>query len=83
MQTVGNLPPEKQRNGTSQQAIGVPAGNEYKGRKHHRKIPIVDAAGGTAPILHKPRLKRTEEQDANDIAYRICKGNQDQNASVE
>ena len=50
--------------------------NENIGGEHHGKIPIVDPTGGTAPILHEPCLERTEEQNADHIAYAIGKADQ-------
>ena len=82
MKAVGNLPTQKQSQCTAKQAIRIQARYKYEGSKHHSKIPVIDAAGGAAPILHKPRLEGTEEQDANDIADRIRDCDQDHDAAI-
>ena len=81
--TVGDLPSRQQNQGAAKQAIRIQTGNEHQRGEHHGKIPIVDTAGGTAPIFHKPRLERAEEQNADDIAHRVAKGDQDQNPSIK
>ena len=68
VQSVGDLPPQQQRHGASEQAVGIPVWDKNKRREHHRKIPVIDTAGGAAAIFHKPGLERAEEQNTDDIA---------------
>ena len=83
MSAVGDLPPKKEEQGTAEQAVRVDMRNEYERREHHRVIPIVNAAGGTAPVLHKPGLERTEIKNADNIAHRKAERDQDQYPRVK
>ena len=83
MQTVREFPANEEHERTSEQAVCVEARDEHKRSEHHREIPVVYAACSTAAILHNPSLERTEEQDADDVTYRVADRDQDENASVE
>ena len=52
-------------------AICVKARNKQEGGAKHCKIPVIDSAGRTAFVFHKPRLEGTEKQDADHVADRI------------
>ena len=83
VQTVGDLPAQEERQRTAEQAIGVKTRDEYEGREHHCEIPIIDAAGGAATVLHEPHLEGAEEQNTNDVTDGVRDGDQDQESSVE
>jgi len=83
MQTVGDFPTEQKRESATQQAVGVEVWNQCQGGEHHGEIPIVNAAGSTATVFHEPRLKRAEEKNANDVAYREPEGNQNQDSPIQ
>ena len=83
VEAVRDLPAQKERNRASEKAVGIKARNEYERREHHCKIPIIDAAGGTAAVLHEPCLERAEEENADNVAHRIGDGDQDQNPAVK
>ena len=70
------FPPDKQsqRQDNKTPRIGFPY--KIQGREHHRIIPVVYSAGAAALILKYPRLKRTEKQDTNHIAYGIERADQ-------
>ena len=82
VQPIGDLQSQKKRQSASEHAVCIPACHKRKRCEHHGKIPVVDTAGGTAPILHYPGLEGTEEKYTDNIAHRITDGNNDQNAPV-
>ena len=53
----GQLPPDQQSQGAGQDAPGVPGGDENQRSGHHDIVPVVDAAGGAALVLHEPGLE--------------------------
>ena len=71
MYTVRDLPSDEQKHGASQKTVRIKSWNKQQRGKHHGKVPVVYSAGGTASVLHKPRLKGTEEQYTYKIAYGI------------
>ena len=76
---VRNLPTQKQEQRTRQKAVRIRAWNKYQRCEHHCKVPIVNATCGTAAVFHKPGLKRTEIKDADDVANRKYKRNDNKN----
>ena len=71
-----DLPTEHQQKRHTEKRPRKRMRNKHVRSKHHGKIPIINPAGRTAFILHKPRLERTEEQNADHIAYTISKTDQ-------
>jgi len=57
--------------------------NENKGCEHHRKIPIIDPAFGTASVFHKPCLEGTEKENADHIANAVGKAYKNKNAGID
>ena len=57
--------------------------NQYERRTKHSEIPIIDAAGRTATVFHKPRLERTEKQNADHITHAVREADQDQDPRVD
>ena len=83
MQTVAHLPPHQKGKSKPKKAVCINAGNKDERGKHHRKIPVVDAAGGTATVLHKPRLEGAEKKNTDHVANRVSQGEQNQNPLIE
>lgn len=82
MKLVGDLPLCKDYKRHTEKAVGIKAGDQKEGGAEHCEIPVVDTAGGTATVLHKPCLEGTEEKNANDVANAVCKGNQCKNVFI-
>ena len=83
MQTEGDLPHEQKQQGKPQKTPCVNARQKDERGEHHGVIPIVDAAGAAAFVLHKPSLKRAEEEDTDHVADRIKETDQKQDAAVD
>ena len=81
--SVGQFPTEQKQERHQNEAICVRMRNEYEGREHHREIPVVDSAVGTASVFHKPGLEGTEKEDTDHIANAICKCYKDQYSRVD
>ena len=45
--------------------------HKKQGRKHHGIIPVIYSAGTAAFVFQEPCLEGTEEQNADDMTYRI------------
>ena len=69
--SVGQFPTEQKQKRERNEAIRIRMLNEYEGRKHHREIPVVDTAVGTASVFHKPGLEGAEKEDADHIANAV------------
>ena len=76
----GQLPPEQQGHGQSEKAPGVGLLDEEQRREHHGVVPVVDAAGAAALVLHEPGLDRAEEQDTDHVAHGVGAAEQDHDA---
>ena len=61
MDAVGYLPYKEKKKRRAEQAVSIPVRNEYQRSEHHRKVPVIYAAGGAASVLHKPGLEGAEE----------------------
>ena len=64
-QQIFPLNEQSQRN--AQQAPGVEVGDKQQRREHHGEIPVVDAAGGAAAVLHQEGLEGAEKQHADQV----------------
>ena len=82
-ESEGQLPAKQDDEGHGQKAPGVGVGDEEQGGEHHGEIPVVDAAGGAALVLHEPGLEGTEEKDADDITNGIYTAQQDHNSVIQ
>ena len=82
MAAVGPFPANQDRQRKRDEAIRIGVRNEDQRCEHHREIPIVYAAIGTASVFHKPRLERAEKEDADHITNAVCKGDEDQNSRI-
>ena len=82
VEAEGDLPAGEDAQGHGQQAPGIEVGDEEQGGEHHGEIPVVDAAGGTASVLHEPHLEGAEEQDADHVAHAVGQTDQEQDAYV-
>ena len=82
MASVGQFPTEQKQKGQYDEAIRVRMRNEYEGREHHREIPVVDSAVGTASVFHKPGLEGAEKEDADHIANAVSEGDEYEYARV-
>ena len=83
MAAVGPFPANQDRQRKRDEAIRIGVRNEDQRCEHHREIPIVYAAIGTASVFHKPRLERAEKEDADDVADGIGDRDQEENAAVD
>ena len=79
---VGDFPAQQKNERTAEQAVIIHTRHEDEGGEHHCKIPVVNAAGRTAAVFHKPCLKGAEKQDADDVTDRIGKTDENQDALV-
>ena len=79
----GDLPSGQQHYREGQQAPGIGLADEEERREHHGVVPVVDAAGGAALVLQEPGLEGAEEEDADDVAHRIGRAEQQHDAVVE
>ena len=61
------FPYGKKQQRHAEQAPRIRTRDPYERRKHHRKIPIVDAAASAAFIFHEPSLKRAEKQNTDSM----------------
>ena len=77
------FPYGKKQQRDTEQTPSIQTRDPHERRKHHRKIPIIDATASAAFIFHKPSLKRTEKQNADHIADGIGKTDQQQNSLVD
>ena len=77
------LPRDEKSHRDKEQTPCIEIRDEQKRCEHHCEIPIVDAAGCAAFVLHIPRLEWAEKQNANHIAHRIEKADDEQNALVD
>ena len=82
MAAVIPFPANQDRQRQCDEAIRIGVRNEDQRREHHREIPIINPAVGTASVFHKPRLERAEKEDADHIANTVCKGDEDQNSLI-
>ena len=82
VELIGYFPSKQENESASEKTVCINVGNKHQGREHHGEIPIVNSAGGTATVFHKPGLKRAEEQNADYIAYRKSKCNENKYATV-
>ena len=57
--------------------------DKKQGREHRSVIPVIDPAGTAAFILHKPALEGAEEQNADQIAYRISAAEQNHHSVIQ
>jgi hypothetical protein len=80
---IGYFPAEKQQKREPEKCIGIDRRDENKGCEHHCKIPVIDPAGRTATVFHKPRLERAEKQYTDYITDRIGDCDENQNALVD
>ena len=69
MQTGSDFPPDQKQQSQAKQSHGKNVVDEHQGSKHHRIVPIIDAATGAAFVFHKPCLEGAEKQDADHIAH--------------
>ena len=83
MELVSHFPSDEDYQGEAQKSPSIDAGNEQKRSEQHCKIPVIDTAGGAAAILHKPCLERAEEQNTDNIANAVSKGNHCQNILID
>ena len=56
-----DLPPYQKKARHREQAPGIGRRHEEERREHHRKIPVVDAAGDAAAVLHHKGLEGAEK----------------------
>ena len=80
---IDPLPLDQQRNGQCQQAPVKQRGDKQERRKHHGIVPVINAAGNTAFVLHKPCLERTEKQNTDHVAHGIGQTDQQENTAVD
>ena len=83
MLICGDLPADEQKQGTEEDAQREKIPDKNQRCKHHRIIPIVNSAACTAFVLHKPGLKGAEEQNADHVANRERKTDQEQNPRID
>lgn len=76
------FPLEKKNERESEKRPRINVGYVDERCEHHSVIPVINTAGGTAFVLHKPRLKRAEKQNADYVAHRVQKRNQEQNTPI-
>ena len=72
-----DLPSCKQDHGHDEKRPGIYPRCKKQGRKHHRIVPVKDPAGTAAFILQEPGLEGTEKKDADHVADRIRKAQQE------
>ena len=75
---VGDFPAEEQCHGQNASSYRKPTGNPQQWCTYHQIVPIIDAAGSAAAVMHHPGLKRTEEENADDVAYAVKSRHADQ-----
>ena len=80
VETVRNLPTKKEHCRQQAGRGRHGAADTQKGRAQHQVIPIIDAAGNTAAIVHHPGLEGAEEQNADNIAHTIKSRQTDEKA---
>ena len=83
MQAEGELPNEQQQEGKSQKTPCIQARQKDERGEHHGIIPVVDAAASAAFVLHKPGLEGAEEENADHVADRVEKADEEQNTAVD
>ena len=69
MSAICDLPSDKQKNSASEKAVGIESRYKNERREHHREVPIVYSAGGTASVFHEPRLERAEKQNTYKVTH--------------
>jgi len=79
----GDLPPDQQGQGAGQEAPGVPGGDKDQRGSHHGVVPVINAAGGAALVLHEPGLEGAEEEDADHVAHGVGQAHQQEDACVD
>ena len=82
-QAEGDLPAQEQKKREGKECPSVGARNEDERCEHHREVPVIDAAIGTASVFHKPSLEGAEKQDADHIAHAVGEGDEHENACVD
>jgi murein L,D-transpeptidase YcbB/YkuD len=76
MPEKSNLPSDQQYHRQSEKTDGIILFHKKQRRKHHGIIPVINPASTAALVLQKPGLKRTKEQDTDQIANRVKTGQQ-------
>ena len=68
---MDDLPADKkhgsQRTGGDRQR----SAHGQKGRAEHQIVPVIDAAGGAAAVMHPESLEGTEKEDADNVAHAV------------
>ena len=82
MSVERDLPSYQQGDRKHQQAPRIRLADKEQ-RKHHREIPVVDAARAAAFVFEEPRLERAEEHDAYHVAHRVRSAEQYHDAVIE
>ena len=80
---VRQFPLEENDEGYSEKRPGERVRNEYKGREHHSVVPVIYSARSATLVLHYPGLEGAEEQDADNVAYRVSESDQKKNSLIE
>ena len=57
--------------------------DENEWGEDHREIPVVDAAGRAAAVMHHPCLEWAEEQNADHVRDAIEQGDKHQDALID
>ena len=83
IETVQQFPLQQEKQGHAENAPTPSVHKENERREHHRIIPIIDTAIGTAFAVQYPCLEGTEEKHANHIADPVRKTDEDEYSLVE
>ena len=83
VKTECDLPAQQKKERERQKCPRIGARDEDERGKHHREIPVIDAAIGAATVFHEPSLEGAEKQNANEIADTISEGDEDEDARVD
>ena len=67
MKSKGNFPKGKNDNCSCAKAPGKESRNKNKGREHHHVVPVKNAAGGAAAVLHKPNTEGAPEKNTDKV----------------
>ena len=81
-QAEGDLPAQEQKKREGKECPSVGTRNEDERCEHHREVPVIDAAIGTASVFHKPSLEGAEKENANHIAHSIRQAYQNENILI-
>ena len=68
MESKGNFPDCKNNKSTGAKAPGEKSRNKNNGRKHHHMVPVENAAGGAAAVVHD-QPEGTPDENTDQITY--------------